>query len=342
MAKSSVPLAKSAGLLGFSELVTELHGNPKQLIEQSGLTPELLASPDNFLPAERIAELLERAAQVLDRETFGIELGVKQNPSTLGLVGLTLQQCNTIGEAMYELQNVLHIQSQAGKVVIETSQDYVYANFQALVSYANSERQITDLALSVGFQILKSVSQGKVQLRAAHFKHAAPKSMSLQQQIFQCPLVFNSEVSGVVIDKSVMHQPLTLERNFFKDVINGYLSDINKGMGITVDEQIRILIRQLLPTGRCNLKTVSQTLGIDERTLQRRLKDQDRSFQDILNQERLSLALSYLAGTNMSLTQISSMLGYAELAVFSRNFKKWRGQSPTEYLKEKGVRWKYR
>ena len=334
--------ARSAGLSGYSQLVSELGGEANQLITLSGLSPEALDDPNQLIPAKAMAVLLEKAARSLECETFGLQLSIKQNPSILGLVGITMQQCETFGEALSELKRFLHTHSQAGRISVDTSERFVTITFEALVTYDNSERQLTDLSLSAGYQILNSMCQDKLSLESAYFRYSAPRNQSLHQKLFRCPIYFDREYSALVLHKSSLQRSISPDKSFFKDFISGYMKEISTGVNLTVDEQIRVLVRQLLPSRRCNMRTICDYIGVDTRTLQRRLKEQGKGFQKIVTEERKSLAITYLKQTEMSITQISEMLGYSEISVFSRNFQLWTGQTPTEYLRQQGTRWQYR
>lgn len=78
---------------------------------------------------------------------------------------------------------------------------------------------------------------------------------------------------------------------------------------------------------------VPEKLGISKRTLQRKLTEEDTSFQKQLNGVRELLAKHYIKNTDMSMDDISFLLGYQELNSFLRAFSIWRGISVSEYKK---------
>ena len=64
------------------------------------------------------------------------------------------------------------------------------------------------------------------------------------------------------------------------------------------------------------------TLFVSERTLKRRLQEEEASFQTLVDQVRLERAGDLLANTGMTLGQIADALGYADAANFTRAFKR--------------------
>ena len=72
-------------------------------------------------------------------------------------------------------------------------------------------------------------------------------------------------------------------------------------------------------------------LEITPRTLQRRLRDEGRSFKQVLDALRRDLAPVYLADPGLSSLDIASLLGFAEQSSFTRACKEWTGHTPTQY-----------
>jgi AraC-like DNA-binding protein len=74
---------------------------------------------------------------------------------------------------------------------------------------------------------------------------------------------------------------------------------------------------------------VARALAVHPRTLQRQLDAEGNNFAKILDDVRRTRARAYLTSTDMPLTQISRLLGFAEQAVLSRCARRWWGMSPT-------------
>ncbi len=91
------------------------------------------------------------------------------------------------------------------------------------------------------------------------------------------------------------------------------------------------MINQLLFTDEVTIDKAAQLLPMSRRKLQRQLKLEGTTFKALLDQVRHEQALRYLKESRIPLTQLSDMLGYAELSVFSRAFKRHTGQSPQEW-----------
>jgi AraC-like DNA-binding protein len=81
--------------------------------------------------------------------------------------------------------------------------------------------------------------------------------------------------------------------------------------------------------------TVARQLRMSARTLNRRLGSEGVTFGAIMDQLRHELALRYIGTRDMSLREVSSRLGFSHPESFHRAFKRWTGQTPLEYKRER-------
>jgi AraC-like DNA-binding protein len=95
-----------------------------------------------------------------------------------------------------------------------------------------------------------------------------------------------------------------------------------------------IAIRQALlarPEKLPSLVDIAAAQNISPRTLIRRLKAANTSYNTILEDVRKTLAVDYLLRSGMSITSIGYRLGYRDPSNFGRAFRTWFGVSPGRY-----------
>jgi AraC-like DNA-binding protein len=80
-----------------------------------------------------------------------------------------------------------------------------------------------------------------------------------------------------------------------------------------------------------SLADISREMGMSERTLQRRLKEEATSFQEQFNKVQIRSAKQLLLETDMKLTAVAVEVGCASLQHFSSLFRKLVGESPSTW-----------
>ncbi|WP_254452999.1 helix-turn-helix transcriptional regulator [Ruegeria atlantica] len=72
-------------------------------------------------------------------------------------------------------------------------------------------------------------------------------------------------------------------------------------------------------------------MAVNERSLQRHLKNEGHSFKSLLSDTRHQLAREYLAEPDFDISEIAYLLGYEDQGSFYRAFQKWEHQTPAKW-----------
>jgi AraC-like DNA-binding protein len=96
-------------------------------------------------------------------------------------------------------------------------------------------------------------------------------------------------------------------------------------------EQVRAAIQRRLSGRRPKMIDVARELRMSARTLQRRLQESGRSFQQVLEEARHELARHYLAYSPLELNETAYLLGYEDSSSFVRAFRGWEGVPPAHW-----------
>ncbi|MDH5730710.1 MAG: helix-turn-helix transcriptional regulator [Gammaproteobacteria bacterium] len=86
-----------------------------------------------------------------------------------------------------------------------------------------------------------------------------------------------------------------------------------------------------LPCGLVDVNRVATELNISRQTLYRRLKEEDTTFQELLEQIRKKMAADYLKTKNYSINEVAFLLGFSEASTFNRAFNRWYGKNPKTF-----------
>jgi AraC-like DNA-binding protein len=96
-----------------------------------------------------------------------------------------------------------------------------------------------------------------------------------------------------------------------------------------IRRKVQDLICVLLPSGRATAEAVARQMGLERRTLDRRLEREGTTFLSEMNEVRAQLCIQYLASEDRSLTAVADLLGFSGLSAFSRWYSGRFGAPPS-------------
>jgi AraC-like DNA-binding protein len=95
--------------------------------------------------------------------------------------------------------------------------------------------------------------------------------------------------------------------------------------------RVRTVLTQALQHGEPTQEEVAESLNVSARTLQRKLGGSGTTFRKILDEIRRAQALAHFSTTEMSVSEVTHLLGFSCSSSFTRAFKRWTGLSPSEW-----------
>jgi AraC-like DNA-binding protein len=170
-------------------------------------------------------------------------------------------------------------------------------------------------------------------VREVRFQHAAPKDTSEHERIFRAPVQFERGDSELVFESALLRLPLVEADPTLCAMLDRHAEELLTKLprrGGLIDD-VRALLRQSLNGGDPGLEAISQQLGLSPRTLQRKLKDERTSHQDLLDEMRRDLSVRYLQEPEMAICEVAYLLGFSEPSAFHRAFRRWMGTTPRAY-----------
>lgn len=190
-----------------------------------------------------------------------------------------------------------------------------------------------EASLAAVVTISAEVSAEPFRPMAVHFKHAARGDISVFEAFFECPVVFGSDRDSVLVSQAALDAPNRLGdatiAGFFDKHLEQELAAIPEDQSL--EHRIRVAIAEQLSEGVPSLSMIATSLGMSARTLQRRLSENSKSFQTLVDQSRKELSQQLLSDTEYSLAEIAFLTGFSEQSGFTRAFKRWSGQTPRSY-----------
>jgi AraC-like DNA-binding protein len=193
-------------------------------------------------------------------------------------------------------------------------------------------RHVHELALANAFLQVRA-GAGELPLARAWFVHARPAQLDGLQAFFGTSnLAFGCEDSGLAMAADLLDRPMRLADPRTVETLEPLVDEAlaSQPRLTSFAERVAAYLASSLP-GCTDAGELARAMRMSTRTLQRRLEQEGTRFTDTLDRARLEVARGLLADPAVSLTEVAYRLGFADLATFSRAFKRWTGMPPGQW-----------
>ena len=309
-----------------------LGADARLLLELAAIDPALLHTPDARIPVEHFFSLYVHAERLTRNPDIGLMVG-----RIIYLKGMNLQLymgsvCHRFRDYLNLMPSVLKLRGDLGEMRVRTEGKFISLQWQPLLSGSGRQRYLSDEMLAASAAIVDSLCVLPIPVRRAHFTYPEPTDTSSLRQQFGTELAFGQPVSCLYLDRESLDYPM-LQQDYQDNAsrVGDYDRLLMDGTADDFLVSMRQSIVRLLPEGELSIDAVAGELNVSRRTLQRRLRDRDTHFQQVVQEVRSELACSYLDDKRLAVTEIALLLGYTDQGSFSNAFKSWFGWSPSEY-----------
>jgi len=324
-------VVRGTGLSNYPSLVSELGGDPAGLLRAAGVREQDVGNYDAFIPIRATIRAIESAAEATATPDFGRRLAQRQDIEILGPVGVAARTAATVADALAIFTTFMAAYSPAIALYITPLADpqRSFIALEFLMDEAVPCPQTMELALGVSLGVFRLLLGANYTPLSVHLPHDPLTPEASYVQYFGCKAYFAQRRAGYTVRTADLSRPLSRDDVAHRAVVD-YLSSITP-VGAGIEESVRTIVRQLLPTGAATLEVVAAQFHLHAKTLQRRLADEATTFAALVDQVRKDTADRYLRTTGISLPHLARELGYAEQSVLTRSCKRWFGTGPAAY-----------
>ncbi|MES2260737.1 MAG: AraC family transcriptional regulator [Pseudomonadota bacterium] len=330
----TTPYIRAWVLQGLADTIAAQGGDVDAYAARFQLPLRLPGDADVMLPGERLVRLLEACAEDLDCPDFGLRAGAAQGRGALGPIALVALHCATVGEATEAIARYLNLLNSALELHLLHGREGPRLSYELKVLRAGSTRQFEEWTMAVGLRMFKLIASDQARPKAILLPHAPLQPLAHYTDFFGCPVKFVQAGYGIEFFAADLRRPMLRNDPELKHLISDYIEKIADSSTDTLRDQVELMVRKLLPTGRCNVATVAGHFYVSVRTLQRRLEHEGLVFDELVDTVRRESALHFLADPAMRLSQVAGLLGYAAQSSFSHAFRRWYGMSPREWRRK--------
>ncbi|NUG10484.1 AraC family transcriptional regulator [Acinetobacter seifertii] len=304
--------------------------NTQIILNKAGIPTELLMTPKARVPVATYAQLWIELANAMNDEFFGMDSHPMRRGSYKLLTKL-VSTAETLEKALYDILNFFNfvLDDIRGELIREQAKAYLVIRDRdqpkRMFTYA------TFLMLIHG--LMCWLVDQRIGLNNIAVRCSKPNDIQDYLVRFCEDIKFNAEINQLEFDAHYLDIKIKKDKKALYDFLEQ--TPQNLLVRFKNENALSVLIRRHLlklhPSQWPELKDVAQQLNISEATVQRRLKHEGVSYQQIKNEIRCDIAIERLSKSNDSIQDISEDLNFHDPSAFHRAFKKWTGISPGAY-----------
>lgn len=329
MAKpSTTPLTwvRSGALSGAADLVRELGGDPRALALQCGLEPEALDAEDLPVKGNAVVDFFETAAEATGCSDFGMRLASRQSFAVLGPLWPAMRRGRSVQDALEVLVRFFVVHTKGAIVDLKLQADgSAFVTYSLVAGVSTRDRHTIELGLALLCKELRTHCGPTWMPRGVLFCHDRPPRLDSHRRCFGRTPSFNQDFNALWLDAACLRTPLAPGSGPAEATLVSPEDDVQ-----AVAVKVETVMRALLPSSSCDLKTVARIANLSQRSLQRRLAEAGTSFEQLRDRVRADIALKYLRQSNLRAAEIGEILGYSEPSAFTRAFRRQHGFTPRQ------------
>lgn len=301
-------------------------GRLSLLADAMGVNDAWMLEPPEQIAIDQYFSLLLHASQLLNDGHLGIRIGQYVALANFDVLGQALANTQsrslTLAQALQQVMILERLVHRLGDSRIQIEDQNVRLIWRAQYPQSKSSRLVVESVLAGMIHLAQQLMGRLIPIREMTFIHGKPHDYraDVYQQGFHTQCFFGQKDNSLVIASEVLEWPLKETDKLQSQALS---TD-------TIVDQVKHHLEQTIMHNP-KLLQIAAMLGMSERTLQRKLKAQGVSFQQILSDVRHQLACDYLQFSNLTILQISQFLGFKEQSSFNHFFLQVVGVSPREY-----------
>jgi AraC-like DNA-binding protein len=295
----------------------------RRLLERCGLPPAAITGRC-LAPLSAVNALMDEAAIRTADPLFGLHLATRVPDGTYEAPELIVRTAPTLRAAIEALERFMPLINPIGRFAFEMRGDAFQLHYFAAGDPASLGAQMNEFTVAILLAKLEA-AVGRVVPRRVWFAHRRQASeRAALARALGVPVELGGRTSGFEVPAKLLghamphHDPVVFE----------YLVRAAEGtLGALGTASFASLVSDALERGvglkGATLAVVARHLGVAERSAQRRLESEGRSFRSVLDAVRQRRAVAMLAN-GVPEARVAVQLGFSYLSSFRRARKRWQ------------------
>lgn len=327
------PMISGLTLSGIPELLRREAGERalRRVISASGIDPERAEGERDFIPHASAVGFIAAAARETGAERLGLILAPHLSILTYGIWGRHVLGASTLGEAVRRCCDALPFHSAGDRMSLHVAGEQAFWTYRFALAGSAGYEHVAPAAAGVLLSLCRLYAPGGWQPRRIALDMPRQRGAEPYEEAFGCPVMFGAPVISIVLDAA----DLGFRRKHGDRSSQVTLEHVMRARGRQApSDPIDVLVEHIqhqIVDGTPSLDATARAMGKSVRGIQRELDVAGTGFRELSNNLRAARAKELLQDCGLSITTISTELGYSSPANFTRAFRSATGMTPRDF-----------
>ena len=299
------------------------------LLAEVGVDIKSLDGPSTLFPLTLSIYLWKCALKATGDPAFGIKAASHIKSTSFHALSYGIGASSTLKEAFERAERYGQVVSDAVEYeFLRIGDEYHFV----IEPTAKVPDESVDCLVGAYLRMCRSLIGSDYSPLRIEMRRPRPAAIDDFQTILRAPLYFDAPQTKLIFDVP------SIERRL--DEGNPELAQVNDAVALkylslidrrNIHARVRDVVIRQLSKGEPSQNEVADVLCMSARTLQRKLGESGDSYAEILEETRRELAIAYLSTAQYSVSDVAFLLGFSATSSFHRAFRRWTGQSPTQW-----------
>lgn len=321
---------RAGPLQPIPQVLRERGVDPTAVFAQARVDPDLLSDSENTIHYTDVYRLMAMSAHATKCGHFGLLVGSRCKVEQLGLIGLLAAQAPNLGAALRDLIDHIFLFDTVTKLDLRQQKEQTRLCLTLPEGETEGTNQSLELVVTIAFRVVRELAGpawGPNRVLLAHRPRGPTRPYV---DFFQAPVAGGAGETGLEFPVTWLKQSLAGSA-VLRRYLESYVSIVKDSADASLAGSVTRKIRAAPSLKSLTEESVARSMGMEPNAFRRRLTREKASYREILDSAYRDRALHLMGTPDLNLTQIAAMLGFAELSVFTRAFRRWTGMTPTQW-----------
>ena len=296
------------------------------------LSREAMSSPAMRISLNQVIECYRNAAKLSRDPHFSYHTGLRFHLSAYGMYGFAIlssmnyRQTMQFAEKYHQLATPLtelRFKEQSG-CGVWTITPMPHSRIDGSLY-----KFLVEMQFGICVSLHRDVMGPLFAAQEFHLTYRPPDDAAKYPDIFGRPVLFGEPENRLVFDATWLDGTPKLGNDItyatVVELCDRLMDELQLSAGVA--GKVRRVLLTNLKRPR-SFGDIASDVNMSERTLRRKLREENTSFRNLVDQLRMEMAIKYLRDTDLSVEAISESLGFSDAANFRQAFRRWTKAAP--------------